>query len=70
MALANDIFQQATLLSAKEKATLVDQLIATLDIPDPAIDELWAEEAESRLAAYHRGELQAVSLEEVLSKYQ
>ena len=37
--------------------------------PDPGIDRLWAKEAEERLAAYRRGEIKAVPLQEVLAKY-
>jgi len=44
-------------------------LITSLDKPDKNIDKLWAKEAESRLEAYKQGNLKAISLEEVLSKY-
>lgn len=47
----------------------MDDILASLDKPDPAIDRLWAKEAEERLAAYRRGEIKAVPLEEVLAKY-
>jgi len=33
------------------------------------IDRLWLEEAEDRVAAYKRGEIKALPLEEVLAKY-
>ena len=33
------------------------------------IDELWAKEAESRINAYERGKIKAVSLEKVFEKY-
>lgn len=69
MATSKEIFEKAIFLSPAEKAKLVDQLILTLDKPDKELDKLWAEEAESRLAAYKCGDLKAVSLEEVLTKY-
>jgi len=69
MTTSKEILDKAILLSPAEKAELVDQLILTLDKPDKKLDKLWAEEAESRLAAYKRGDLRAVSLEEVLAKY-
>ena len=69
MATSKEILDKAILLSPAEKAELVDQLILTLDKPDKKLDKLWAEEAESRLAEYKRGDLRAVSLEEVLAKY-
>lgn len=69
MATAKDILKEAIYLEPKEKAELVDCLILSLDKPDSELDKLWAEEAESRLDAYKKGELKTVSLEEVLSKY-
>ncbi len=55
-------------LSANERAALVESLIISLDKPDPSIDSLWLKEAESRLAAYHSGELSAVDAEQVFSE--
>jgi hypothetical protein len=34
-----------------------------------AVDALWANEAESRFAAYRAGQIKAIPLAEVLSKY-
>ena len=56
-------------LSPAERLELVDQILASLDETDPAIDKLWALEAEDRLAAYRRGEIRAIPLADVLSKY-
>lgn len=56
-------------LSPTERLKLVDQILASLDETDPAIDQLWAREAEDRLAAYRRGEIRAIPLSDVLSKY-
>ena len=36
---------------------------------DTTIDEIWAKEAEARLAAYERGEIKALTIEEVFGKY-
>lgn len=69
MATPEEILKEAISLSPSEQAKLVDHLISFLDKPDPELDKLWAEEAESRLDAYNRGDLKAVSLDEVLSKY-
>jgi putative addiction module component (TIGR02574 family) len=49
---------------------LVDQILDTLDERDSSLDAQWAQEAESRLAAYRRGEVQAIALNEVIAKYQ
>jgi putative addiction module component (TIGR02574 family) len=60
---------QARSLSTAERLELVDDLLASLDESDPKTDTLWAREAEDRLAAYRRGEIKAVPLQEVLAKY-
>jgi putative addiction module component (TIGR02574 family) len=60
---------EARKLSPAERIDLVDDILASLDEPDPNIDRLWAKEAEERLAAYRRGEIRAIPLEEVLAKY-
>ena len=38
--------------------------------PDVEIDKLWAKEAGERLTAYRRGEIKALDLNQVLTKYQ
>jgi putative addiction module component (TIGR02574 family) len=63
------IVEQAAKLSANEKFELIDALLATVDKPDAENDTLWAAEAESRLSAYQKGELQALDLNQVLAKY-
>ena len=57
-------------LPPEERLALVDELLDTLDVPDPTLDALWTKEAESRLAAYRRGEVQALALSDVIAKYQ
>lgn len=42
-----------------ERIALVDRILDSLDEPDVLIDALWAKEADDRLAAYRRGEIQA-----------
>jgi hypothetical protein len=41
----------------------------SLDMPEKELDKLWAAEAESRIDAYERGELKAVSIRDVLGRY-
>jgi putative addiction module component (TIGR02574 family) len=66
---AKELSAKARKLSPAERLELVDDLLASLDEPDAQIDRLWAKEAEERLAAYRRGEIKAVPLQEVLAKY-
>lgn len=60
---------QASALSPSEKLELVDRIVASLDPSDPALDAQWLQEAEQRLAAYRRGEIQAIPLSDVLAHY-
>jgi len=62
------VLRQALELPANDRAALVEELIVSLDKPDPALDALWLKEAESRLAAYRSGELGAVDADEVFSE--
>ncbi|HBB93917.1 MAG TPA: addiction module protein [Blastocatellia bacterium] len=62
------LLRQALELPANDRAALVDGLIVSLDKPDPAIDALWLREAESRMAAYRSGELDAVDADQVFAE--
>ena len=63
MPIAKQLCDQASQLPPDERMALVDQILDTLDAQ-------WALEAEARLAAYRRGEVQAIPLNEVITKYQ
>jgi putative addiction module component (TIGR02574 family) len=60
---AQKLLHEAMKLPAPERAALVEGLVESLDKPDPALDALWLKEAESRIAAYRNGELEAVDAE-------
>ena len=63
------ILQQALALPLEERAELIDRLLATFDAPpNAAMDQLWANEAHDRLEAYDRGEIGAVSAEDVFKE--
>ena len=64
---AKSILQQAVQLSAVERAGLVDELFESLHKTDSTIDALWLREAESRIAAYRSGDLDAVEAQDVFS---
>ena len=66
---AKELMALATALTPDECITLMEEILSSLDQPDAAMDRLWAKEAEDRLAAYRRGEIKAVDLDEVLAKY-
>lgn len=69
MAIPKNVLKEALSLNPANKAELVDKLLYSLDKPDKEIDALWIKEVESRIDAYEKGKLKAISLEEVLNKY-
>ena len=69
MSSTKDIINQAMALPPEERAIVVEQLLLSLDSPDQALGDLWAEEAEARLDAYERGEIATVSVQEAMAKY-
>jgi putative addiction module component (TIGR02574 family) len=66
---ANSILSQALELSASERVDFVEKLLFSLDSPDTNIDAIWAKEADARIEAYDRGEIETVSATEVFDKY-
>jgi putative addiction module component (TIGR02574 family) len=62
---AQELATLAAQLAPSDRLQLVETILATLDKPDPEITAAWVREAEERLAAYRRGELAAVSEDEV-----
>lgn len=66
--LGKEIIAAVLKLPASERAVLADEILHSLDKTDPVIDALWAQEAENRLAAYDRGEIEAVDADAVLAE--
>jgi putative addiction module component (TIGR02574 family) len=64
---AKIITEQALALPRDEQEVLYRALAESLGKPDAAIDEAWLDEAEDRLAAYDRGEVASVTLEEMIA---
>jgi putative addiction module component len=52
-----------------ERAELIDDLLASLDEPDPRIDALWAEEAERRIELLGAGEMPTRDAAEVIANF-
>lgn len=69
MSKKEQLLTKALRLPPAEKAEIIDQLIRSLDKPDPEIDQLWANEVEDRIEAFEKGNIQAFSLQEVIEKY-
>ena len=72
---AKKVFDEALSLPAEARVSLVEKLLASLNLPtQPEIDRLWAEEAERRIAQIDKREMKIVSGKKVFSnirkKYQ
>ena len=62
------VLDEALDLPADERLSLVDRLIASLNLPTQTeIDRLWAAEAEHRLAQIDRGEVELIPGEKVFA---
>ena len=54
-----------------DRAELVEQLLASFEFPARAeMDAVWSTEAEDRLRAYERGDMEALPAEEVFRRIQ
>ncbi len=63
------ILAEALNLPPIERAEIVEKLLSSFEFPSrKTIDELWAQEAESRIDAYERGEITAIPAKEVFEK--
>jgi len=62
------LFDQALNLSLADRAALAEQLLASLDQPDPQIDKLIAIEAERRIDAYDNGEIRSIPADQVFDR--
>jgi putative addiction module component (TIGR02574 family) len=66
---AAELANRGRQLPREERERLVDELLESLNEPAAAeLDAAWSAEIERRLAAYDRGEIQALSAEEVFAK--
>lgn len=62
------VLEKALQLKPQERIVVVEGLLMSLDEPDKEIDEIWAVEAEKRLAAYRGGKLKGIPYEEVFGE--
>ena len=62
---AEQVLSEALSLPPSERAQLAERLFSSLDISQKELDRLWAQEADSRIDAYDRGDIKAVSANDV-----
>lgn len=63
-----EMLEQALRLGPQQRFELAEKILQSLDQPDPAIDAVWIDEAERRLAAHRSGKVQGTPAEEVFGK--
>jgi putative addiction module component (TIGR02574 family) len=70
MATTSDrVFEEALSLPVDVRLSLVERLLASLNLPiDEEIDRLWAEEAERRVSQIEEGKVKLVPGEEVFNR--
>jgi putative addiction module component (TIGR02574 family) len=61
--------RKAQALAPQDRVELVEEILDSLDAPDPVAERLWTKEAADRLAAFRRGELSARALSDIAAKY-
>jgi len=67
--LRKQIFEKALKLPPTERAELIENLLTSFEFPSrETIDDLWAQEVESRIEAFERGEISATPAMEVFKK--
>lgn len=62
---APELLETALKLNPTERFALVDEILHSLDKPDPEIDRLWVEETQRRLLAYRKGEVTGIPAQEI-----
>ena len=55
-------------LKPADRMRLLNVIYGSLERPDSAIDEIWFDEAERRLAAYKAGNVKGIPAEQVLGE--
>jgi putative addiction module component (TIGR02574 family) len=61
--------REATCLQPADRLKLVEAILFSLDKPHPEIEQSWVREAEARLEAYRRGEIEAADWDEIRKRY-
>jgi putative addiction module component (TIGR02574 family) len=63
--ISRKLIEEALSLPPDERAAVAERLLSSLEPELSQIDQLWAAEAEDRLNAYDRGEIEAIPADEV-----
>ncbi|MFC3120183.1 addiction module protein [Agaribacter flavus] len=66
---SNTLLEDVLALPVNQRIEVVEKLLQSLDMPSKQTEEIWAEEADSRVESYEDGRLGSLAAEEVLQKY-
>lgn len=62
---AEQVLVDALSLPPGQRAELAERLFSSLEISQDELDRLWAQEADSRIDAYERGQIKTISAQQV-----
>lgn len=60
-----EMLKQALQLDPASRFELAEDILHSLDQPDPAIDAVWIEEAKQRLDAWRAGKVKGIPAEDI-----
>jgi hypothetical protein len=63
------LLDTALKLPPEERFALIDELLHSLDRPDPDLDRIWLEEAGKRLTACRSGLVQGIPAEAIVGPF-
>lgn len=63
-----EILNEVMSMPPEERAELIESILSSLEPRDPKLLELWAAEAEDRVAAFERNEIEVVSADSVFEE--
>ncbi len=69
MPTAADIVRQIESFTPADRVKIIDMVIRDTIKPDPDIEEIWIREVEARWDSFICGDIDSVSLEDVMGKY-
>lgn len=63
-----EIITKVADLPVEQRAKIADQILQTLNTPDPDIEKAWTKEAQRRLKEFEKGEVEAIPGEQVMKE--
>ncbi|MCK5675017.1 MAG: addiction module protein [Spirochaetales bacterium] len=64
---SQELLKEVLTLKPQDRFLIVEGILSSLDQPDNDIDEIWANEAVSRLQAYRAGKLKGFPMSEIFN---